>query len=165
MTTTLPAFTQIEDTLFLTLCGRALDNRLPHPILGGRMAEEIVKKLDYDCDRFHLSASPMINIAHRAKKLDEVARNFMSRHPNGPDSSRRRTWAPLDYGWFLVASQDQELSDLDSGESPAKLDATNSAVFDGKWAAIAASCCPCTAASIECAAAVPNRAAIARGRQ
>jgi O-methyltransferase involved in polyketide biosynthesis len=52
MTTTLPAFTQIEDTLFLTLCGRALDNRLPHPILGDRMAEEIVKKLDYDCGRF-----------------------------------------------------------------------------------------------------------------
>jgi FAD binding domain-containing protein len=31
------------DTLFLTLCGRAFDNRLAHPILGDAMAEEIVK--------------------------------------------------------------------------------------------------------------------------
>jgi hypothetical protein len=33
MSITLPAFTPIEESLFLTLCGRALDNRSPHPIL------------------------------------------------------------------------------------------------------------------------------------
>jgi O-methyltransferase involved in polyketide biosynthesis len=73
MEVTLPAFTPMQESLFLTLCGRALDNHLPHPILGDPMAEEIVGKLGYDCGRFHLSASPIINIAHRAKKLDEVA--------------------------------------------------------------------------------------------
>ena len=62
-----PAFTPIEDTLFLTLCGRALDNGLPHPILGDTMALKIVHELDYDAAKFHLSASPIINIAHRAK--------------------------------------------------------------------------------------------------
>jgi hypothetical protein len=46
------------------------------------MADQIVRKLGYDCGRFHLSASPVINIAHRAKKLDEVARNFITRHPD-----------------------------------------------------------------------------------
>ncbi len=40
---TLPAFTPIEESLFLTLCGRALDNRSPHPILGDTMADEIVR--------------------------------------------------------------------------------------------------------------------------
>ena len=33
MSTTLPAFTPIEETLYLTLCGRAMDNHLPDPIL------------------------------------------------------------------------------------------------------------------------------------
>jgi O-methyltransferase involved in polyketide biosynthesis len=36
------AFTPIEESLFLTLCGRALDNRSPHPILADTMADEIV---------------------------------------------------------------------------------------------------------------------------
>jgi hypothetical protein len=31
MSVTLPVFAPIEDTLFLTLCGRALENGLPHP--------------------------------------------------------------------------------------------------------------------------------------
>jgi O-methyltransferase involved in polyketide biosynthesis len=83
MEITLPAFTPMQESLFLTLCGRALDNRLPHPILADTMAEELVGKLGYDCDRFRLSASPILNIALRAKKLDEVARNFIGRHPDG----------------------------------------------------------------------------------
>jgi hypothetical protein len=39
------------------------------------MAEQLVRKLGYDCGRFRLSASPIINIAHRARKLDEIARS------------------------------------------------------------------------------------------
>jgi hypothetical protein len=38
------------------------------------MAEELVRTLGYDCGRFHLSASPIINVVLRAKKLDQVAR-------------------------------------------------------------------------------------------
>jgi O-methyltransferase involved in polyketide biosynthesis len=82
MEITLPAFTPMQQSLFLTLCGRALDNHLPHPILGDPMATQIVRTLDYDCDRFHLSASPILNIALRAKKLDQVARQFITRHPD-----------------------------------------------------------------------------------
>jgi O-methyltransferase involved in polyketide biosynthesis len=48
MSTTLPAFTPIEETLYLTLCGRALDNHLPNPILADPMAEQLVRKLGYD---------------------------------------------------------------------------------------------------------------------
>jgi hypothetical protein len=32
MSITPPAFTPVEESLFLTQCGRALDNRSPHPI-------------------------------------------------------------------------------------------------------------------------------------
>jgi O-methyltransferase involved in polyketide biosynthesis len=55
----------------------------PGPAHPGRpRAEELVRKLGYDCGRFRLSASPIINIALRAKKLDQVARRFIDQHPN-----------------------------------------------------------------------------------
>ncbi len=83
MPTALPAFTPLEDSLFLTLCGRALDNRTPHPILADAMADEIVRTLDYDVERLRIDTNLMVNIALRAKKLDEVASRFVARHPNG----------------------------------------------------------------------------------
>jgi O-methyltransferase involved in polyketide biosynthesis len=100
MDVTLPAFTPIEESLFLTLCGRALDYRSPHPILADTMADEIVRKLDYDCDKFRLSASPIINIALRAKKLDEVALKFVARHP---DAVALDLGAGLDTRMFRIA--------------------------------------------------------------
>jgi O-methyltransferase involved in polyketide biosynthesis len=110
MSVMLPVFTPIEDTLFLTLCGRALDNRLPHPILADAMAAKIVHELDYDSAKFHLSASPIINIAHRAKKLDEVAQDFITRYPNavgldlgaGLDTRVFRIAPPATVDWYDV---------------------------------------------------------------
>jgi O-methyltransferase involved in polyketide biosynthesis len=46
MTTTLPTFTPLENSLWLTLCGRALDNRSRRPILGDATADRIVRTLD-----------------------------------------------------------------------------------------------------------------------
>jgi O-methyltransferase involved in polyketide biosynthesis len=110
MSIVLPVFTPIEETLYLTLCGRALDNHMAQPILGDTMAEQLVHKLGYDCGRFRLSASPIINIAHRAKKLDEVARGFIDRHPNavgldlgaGLDSRVVRIAPPAGVDWHDV---------------------------------------------------------------
>jgi O-methyltransferase involved in polyketide biosynthesis len=110
MDITLPAFTPIEESLFLTLCGRALDYRSPHSILSDMMADEIVRKLDYDCERFRLSASPIINIALRAKKLDEVALRFVSRHPDavaldlgtGLDTRMLRIAPPPTVEWYDI---------------------------------------------------------------
>jgi O-methyltransferase involved in polyketide biosynthesis len=100
----------MQETLFLTLCGRALDNQLPHPILADTMAAQIVRTLDYDCARFHLSTSPIINIAHRAEKLDQVAQNFVTRHPNavgldlgaGLDTWIFRIAPPATVDWYDV---------------------------------------------------------------
>lgn len=82
MTITLPAFTPLEESLFLTLCARALDNRSAQPILGDAMADEIVRTLDYDYEAMHISTDLMLNATLRAKKLDEVASRFLGRHPN-----------------------------------------------------------------------------------
>jgi O-methyltransferase involved in polyketide biosynthesis len=82
MTITLPAFTPLEESLFLTLCARALDNRSAQPILGDAMADEIVRKLDYDYEAMHISTDLMLNATLRAKKLDDVTSRFLARHPN-----------------------------------------------------------------------------------
>ena len=58
MDITLPAFTPIEESLFLTLCGRALDYRSPHPILSDAMADEIVRKLDCAATSFASARAP-----------------------------------------------------------------------------------------------------------
>jgi O-methyltransferase involved in polyketide biosynthesis len=42
----LPTFTPIEESLFLTLCARALDSRSSHPILADATADEIVQALE-----------------------------------------------------------------------------------------------------------------------
>jgi O-methyltransferase involved in polyketide biosynthesis len=110
MSIVLPVLTPIEETLYLTLCGRALDNHLPHPILGDLMAEELVGRLGYDCARFRLSASPILNIALRAKKLDQVAQQFLGRHPDavgldlgaGLDTRAFRIAPPAGVDWYDV---------------------------------------------------------------
>ena len=83
MAATLPSLTPVEDSLFVTLCCRALDNRSPRPVLGDAMADEIVRTLDYDYGQLHIDTNLMLNASLRAKKLDEVASRFLSRHPDG----------------------------------------------------------------------------------
>ena len=90
MATTLPTFTPLEDSLWLTLCARALDNRRPHPMLGDATADQIVRTLDYDYRQFKITTNFILNVALRAKKLDEVTAGFLARHPT-PSGS---TWAP-----------------------------------------------------------------------
>ena len=110
MTITLPAFTPLEESLFLTLCCRALDNRSPQPILGDAMADEIVRTLDYDYEALHISTDLMLNATLRAKKLDEVASRFLARHPDavgldlgaGLDTRVVRLDPPSTVDWYDV---------------------------------------------------------------
>jgi O-methyltransferase involved in polyketide biosynthesis len=110
MTITLPAFTPLEDSLFLTLCARALDNRSAEPILADAMADEIVRTLDYDYQALHISTDLMLNATLRAKKLDEVASRFLARHPNavgldlgaGLDTRAARLAPPSSVDWYDV---------------------------------------------------------------
>jgi O-methyltransferase involved in polyketide biosynthesis len=82
MSTTLPTFTPLEDSLFLTLYARALDNRRPNPILGDAMADQIVRSIDYDFGQLHVDTNLVLSVALRAKKLDQVASAFLARHPD-----------------------------------------------------------------------------------
>jgi O-methyltransferase involved in polyketide biosynthesis len=82
MATTLPAFTPLEDSLFLTLYARALDNRRSHPILGDAAADQIVRTVDYDYDNLDVDTNLILSVALRAKKLDQVVSEFLARHPD-----------------------------------------------------------------------------------
>jgi O-methyltransferase involved in polyketide biosynthesis len=110
MAIALPTFTPLEDSLWLTLCGRALDNRSPHPILGDATADEIVRALDYDERQLHVDANLILNVALRAKKLDQVASEFLARHPDavgldlgaGLDTRMERLAPPATVDWYDV---------------------------------------------------------------
>ncbi|MFG6195186.1 class I SAM-dependent methyltransferase [Nonomuraea sp. JJY05] len=144
MTTALPALTPLQNTLWLTLCGRALDNRLPHPVLGDRMADEIVREVGYDYGRLRIPSSSALYIAHRARKLDEIAQRFLTRHPGaigldlgaGLDSRALRIAPPPTAEWHdvdfpeVVEARRQLLPD---GARPHDLaaDVTDPACLDG----------------------------------
>jgi O-methyltransferase involved in polyketide biosynthesis len=110
MSVTLPAFTPLEDSLFLTLYARALDSRRPQPILGDATADQIVRTVDYDYDSLDVDTNLILSVALRAKKLDQVASAFLARHPDavgldlgaGLDTRFERLAPPATVDWYDV---------------------------------------------------------------
>jgi len=113
----LPAFTPAQESLFLTLGGRALDSRLPHPFLGDTMADEVLGRTGYDLTtlpplrtRSPDARTKVFDIAVRAKRLDEVVRGFVARHPDavvvdlgaGLDGRIFRVAPPPTVDWYDV---------------------------------------------------------------
>ena len=110
MTSTLPTLTPLENSLWLTLCGRALDNRSRRPILGDATADRIVRALDYDYRKLNIDTNLVLSTALRAKKLDEVTATFVARHPDavvldlgaGLDTRHGRISVPATVDWYDV---------------------------------------------------------------
>jgi O-methyltransferase involved in polyketide biosynthesis len=110
MTLPLPALTPVEETLWITLTGRAFDSRLPDPILGDTMADELVRKTGYTDDKLRWTRVSCVEVAQRAKKLDEVAQRFIARHPDaigidlgaGLDTRAFRIDTPPTVDWYDV---------------------------------------------------------------
>ncbi|MGA9492790.1 MAG: class I SAM-dependent methyltransferase [Mycobacterium sp.] len=117
MTIALPALTPAQESLFLTLGGRALDSRLPKPFLGDMMADEILTKTGYDLARFPQLTTKLqgaktrvFDIAVRAKRLDEIVRRFVINHPDGVvldlgaglDDRMFRVGAPSTVDWYDI---------------------------------------------------------------
>ncbi|MGY1733103.1 class I SAM-dependent methyltransferase [Geodermatophilus sp. SYSU D01045] len=100
MVTTLPTLSPLEESLFVTLRSRALDARSPRPVLGDALAGEIVRELDADATRAHVDANLVTSCALRAKRLDEIAADFVHRHP---DAVGLDLGAGLDTRWARIA--------------------------------------------------------------
>lgn len=110
MSITLPTLTPAQDSLYLTLCGRALDSRSTHPILGDSTAADIVAELGYDVATQPHAARGMRDIALRAKVLDEIVHRFVTDHPDavvldlgvGLDNRLVRVDPPSAVDWYDV---------------------------------------------------------------
>lgn len=110
MITKLNDLTPVQETLFLTLYGRALDTHASHPILADTMADEIAGKIDYDFTKLKLGSNIVVNIALRAKMLDEVVRRFVADHPDavvldlgaGLDDRMFRIAPPPTVDWYDI---------------------------------------------------------------
>jgi O-methyltransferase involved in polyketide biosynthesis len=102
--------TPVEQTAFLTVYARALDSRRRRPILGDRLADEVVGKIDYDFGGLGVQASVVCQTALRAKMLDHRVRDFTHKHHDavvvdlgaGLDSGFYRVDPPPSVDWYSV---------------------------------------------------------------
>jgi len=99
----------VQKTLSPVLKAKALDNRLPVPILGDVYAEQTMRRLDpgYDSGRFGAGQLGLAAVV-RAKALDDWARHFLAGHRDavvlnlgcGLDARVHRIDPPAPVDWF-----------------------------------------------------------------
>jgi len=102
--------TPVEQTAFLTVYARALESRWRRPILGDRLADEVVGRIDYDFTGLGVQASVVCQTALRAKMLDDRVRDFVHKHHDavvvdlgaGLDSGFYRVDPPRSVDWYSV---------------------------------------------------------------
>ncbi|MBN1137521.1 MAG: class I SAM-dependent methyltransferase [Anaerolineae bacterium] len=69
-----------QETLLITLYARAQPG---NPLFFDPQAQDILSRVDYDFARLRVPTKTVILVCQRAKKLDAVARDFLSEHPAG----------------------------------------------------------------------------------
>jgi O-methyltransferase len=98
-----------QKTLTPVLKAKALDNRLPDPILGDEYAERVMRCLDPDYDKRRFGTSQMGLVAVvRTKAHDDWARSFLADHPDavvlhlgcGLDARVYRIDPPATVDWY-----------------------------------------------------------------
>ncbi len=99
----------VQKTLSPVLRAKALDNRLPDPILGDTYAEQAMRGLDPDYDKRRFGSSQMgLAAVVRAKAHDDWARSFLTEHPDavvlhlgcGLDARVYRIDPPATVEWY-----------------------------------------------------------------
>ncbi|WP_063060066.1 class I SAM-dependent methyltransferase [Nocardia sienata] len=99
----------VQKTARPVLAAKALDNRLPDPILGDEYAEQVMRRLDpgYDDRRFGTGQLGLVAVV-RAKAHDDWARSFLADHPDavvlhlgcGLDARVYRIDPPATVDWY-----------------------------------------------------------------
>ncbi|MGH3933193.1 MAG: class I SAM-dependent methyltransferase [Pseudonocardiaceae bacterium] len=100
------ALTGEMETLLITLHAKAQDSMSANPILGDRMAEEVIRRIGYDFSGFTVNVS--MAVTSRAKQLDVWTRGFLARHSDatvlhlgcGLDSRVFRVEPPTSVRWY-----------------------------------------------------------------
>jgi O-methyltransferase involved in polyketide biosynthesis len=73
--------TGARETMLATLYGRAVDARSADPILGDRLADEIVAGIDYDFGKLKVTRQDAMSIAVRLKYVDRMAADALASVP------------------------------------------------------------------------------------
>lgn len=102
------ALTAEMETLLITLHAKAQDSMSANPILGDKMAEEVIRRIGYDFSGFTVNVS--MAVTSRAKQLDVWSRDFLARHSDatvlhlgcGLDSRAFRIEPPASVRWYEV---------------------------------------------------------------
>lgn len=97
-----------QQTLFITLCAKALDYRSDKPILRDGLANSIVEQVGVDVSRYATDGN-VINVI-RAKQLDDWTKEFVANNENavviclgcGLDTRFNRIDLPKSITWFDV---------------------------------------------------------------
>ncbi len=104
------ALTPVEETALATQYARALDARSSHPILADDVADQVVRRIDYDFEGLGVMPSVVRLVALRARMLDDRIRAFVAHHPDavvvdlgaGLDSAVFRVDPPPTVDWYSV---------------------------------------------------------------
>lgn len=73
--------TKEKETSLITLYSRALESRMPDPVLRDEAAEEAIRRIDYDFGRLKLRKLETLFIASRAKQLDLWTSQYLAEIP------------------------------------------------------------------------------------
>jgi O-methyltransferase involved in polyketide biosynthesis len=71
------------ETLLIPLYSKAVESRRPDPILFDEKAQEILSQVEYDFSRLKIPRKTEVMLCLRAKKFDEITREFLGRQPEG----------------------------------------------------------------------------------
>lgn len=74
-------FTKEKETLLATLYARAVESQSKDPILSDPAAEEAVRRIDYDFQKFKMSSTDILGVTSRAKLFDLWAEEYLARNP------------------------------------------------------------------------------------
>lgn len=110
MTRDLIHLTAVQKTGLTTLYGKALDARVPAPILGDTLADQAVGQLDFDFATLKMPKAAMISLPVRAKQLDGWTAEFVADHPTstvlhlgcGLDTRAFRVDPPETVAWYDI---------------------------------------------------------------
>jgi O-methyltransferase len=110
MSTEKVTLTGTQETMLLTLYGKALDSRRPDSILQDHGADEVVQRIDYDFGRLKLTARDLKAAAVRSKSYDLAVRDVLDRSPHctvlhlgcGLDTRAQRLDPPATVRWYDV---------------------------------------------------------------
>jgi len=102
--------TEEKETLLITLYAKGEESKSPQSILRDHFAHSVIQQIDYDFSKLKVNRDTATGLALRAKVLDDWARDFISKNPDGTvlnmgcglDSRVFRVDPPSTINWFDV---------------------------------------------------------------